>query len=148
MVGDEHVSMVPSPEGKRWAATVNGRPFEVLAPSNAVLLDVLRDRVGTLGVKRGCDLGTCGCCTVMIDGVPKSLDNMSPFEDQVGACKLALLFELSDELSRQRMAEQGKQEELIQRKLRNFATQTLPIAQALEGRQLLRKISAAEVRQG
>ena len=82
----------------------------------------------------------------LIDGFPKSLDNMSPFEDQVGACKLALLFELSDELSRQRMAEQGKQEELIQRKLRNFATQTLPIAQALEGRQLLRKISAAEVR--
>ena len=51
--------------------TVNGQPFEVLAPSNAVLLDVLRDKVGTLGVKRGCDLGTCGCCTVMIDGVPK-----------------------------------------------------------------------------
>ena len=71
MVGEEHVSMIPAPEGKRWAATVNGRPFEVLAPSNAVLLDVLRDKVGTLGVKRGCDLGTCGCCTVMIDGVPK-----------------------------------------------------------------------------
>jgi len=80
----------------------------------------------------------------LIDGFPKSLDNMSPFEDQVGACKLALLFELSDELTKQRMAAQGKQEELIQRKLRNFATQTLPIAQALEGRQLLRKISAAE----
>ncbi len=44
MVGEEHVSMIPAPEGKRWAATVNGRPFEVLAPSNAVLLDVLRDK--------------------------------------------------------------------------------------------------------
>ena len=82
----------------------------------------------------------------LVDGFPKSLDNMSPFEDQVGACQLALLFELSDELSKQRMTAQGKQEELIQRKLRNFATQTLPIAQALEGRQLLRKISAAEAR--
>jgi len=71
MVGEEHVSMIPAPEGKRWSATVNGQPYEVLAPSNAVLLDVLRDKVGTLGVKRGCDLGTCGCCTVMIDGVPK-----------------------------------------------------------------------------
>ena len=59
------------PEGKRRSATVNGQSHEVLAPSNAVLLDVLRDKVGTLGVKRGCDLGTCGCCTVMIDGVPK-----------------------------------------------------------------------------
>ena len=71
MVGEEHVPMIPSPRGERWSANVNGQPVEVLAPSNAVLLDVLRDKVGTLGVKRGCDLGTCGCCTVMIDGVPK-----------------------------------------------------------------------------
>ncbi len=68
MVGTEHVEMIPVAKKEIWSAEVNGRPVEILAPSNAVLLDVLRDQVGTLGVKRGCDLGTCGCCTVMIDG--------------------------------------------------------------------------------
>jgi len=71
MVGEEHVSMIPSATSKAWSADVNGQFREVLAPSNAILLDVLRDKAGCLGVKRGCDMGTCGCCTVMIDGVPR-----------------------------------------------------------------------------
>ena len=80
----------------------------------------------------------------LIDGFPRSPENMTPFEEQVGPCRLALLFEVSDELARERMAAQGKEEELIARKLRNFTTQTMPIAQALEGRSLLRKVSAAD----
>ncbi|MBB70114.1 MAG: hypothetical protein CMB28_03295 [Euryarchaeota archaeon] len=63
--------MIPSATSKAWSADVNGQFREVLAPSNAILLDVLRDKAGCLGVKRGCDMGTCGCCTVMIDGVPR-----------------------------------------------------------------------------
>ncbi len=71
MVGSEYVEMIPSPDKTIWSAEVNGSAVDVLAPSNAILLDVLRNQVGTLGVKRGCDLGTCGCCTVMIDGSPR-----------------------------------------------------------------------------
>ena len=71
MVGEEYVSMIPAASSEVWNAVVNGQQKEVLAPSNASLLDVLRDKAGCLGVKRGCDMGTCGCCTVMIDGVPR-----------------------------------------------------------------------------
>ncbi|MEC8540998.1 MAG: (2Fe-2S)-binding protein [Candidatus Thermoplasmatota archaeon] len=71
MVGSEYVKMTPAASKTIWNATVNKKSFELLINSNAVLLDVLRDQVGTLGVKRGCDLGTCGCCTVMVDGEPK-----------------------------------------------------------------------------
>ena len=41
MVGDEYVSMIPAATSEVWSAEVNGQVREVLAPSNAILLDVL-----------------------------------------------------------------------------------------------------------
>lgn len=47
---------------------VNGVDREVAVPPNAILLDVLREELHLTGTKRGCDMGTCGCCTILIDG--------------------------------------------------------------------------------
>ena len=49
---------------------INGRAYELRAPAERVLLDHLREEVGLVGTKRGCDLGTCGCCAVLVDGRP------------------------------------------------------------------------------
>lgn len=49
---------------------INGQPVEVPAPPERILLDLLREDLNLTGTKRGCDLGTCGCCTVLLDGRP------------------------------------------------------------------------------
>ena len=54
-----------------WTASVNGKQVQTIIKSHDILLDVLRDGIGSLGTKRGCDMGTCGCCTVLIDGEPR-----------------------------------------------------------------------------
>ena len=49
---------------------VNGEDFEALIETHRTLLEVLREDLGLTGTKRGCDLGTCGACTVLIEGKP------------------------------------------------------------------------------
>ena len=47
---------------------VNDNNYEVAINPWQTLLDVLRNELGLIGTKKGCDIGTCGVCTVIIDG--------------------------------------------------------------------------------
>ena len=52
----------------RIATRVNARPVTIEVDARASLLDLLRERLGLTGAKKGCDHGQCGACTVHIDG--------------------------------------------------------------------------------
>ncbi len=54
----------------RLSFRLNGHPVAVPCEPARILLDLLREDLGLTGTKRGCDLGTCGCCTVLLDGRP------------------------------------------------------------------------------
>jgi len=47
---------------------VNGRRYRLNIDPRTTLLDVLRDKIGLTGTKKGCDHGQCGACTVLSDG--------------------------------------------------------------------------------
>jgi aerobic-type carbon monoxide dehydrogenase small subunit (CoxS/CutS family) len=50
--------------------SVNDRAYRVVVAPNETLLDALRDRLGLTGTKCGCDSGSCGACTVLVDNQP------------------------------------------------------------------------------
>jgi xanthine dehydrogenase YagT iron-sulfur-binding subunit len=52
------------------AFVLNGKHVRTAAEPRETLLDVLRVRFGLTGAKEGCDRGTCGACTVLLDGRP------------------------------------------------------------------------------
>src|SRR5262249_39097614 len=48
--------------------TINGASHRMTIDPRSSLLDVLRERLGLTGTKKGCDAGQCGACTVLIGG--------------------------------------------------------------------------------
>ncbi|MGC9400046.1 MAG: (2Fe-2S)-binding protein [Anaerolineae bacterium] len=48
---------------------LNEEPVTVEVPKTLSLLDLLRDELGLTGTKRGCEIGQCGACSVLVNGV-------------------------------------------------------------------------------
>ena len=50
--------------------SINGLPTEFLCEPRQSVLEVLRDELGLMGAKEGCNNGNCGACTVLLNGLP------------------------------------------------------------------------------
>jgi xanthine dehydrogenase YagT iron-sulfur-binding subunit len=56
------------PQASSVTLMVNGTPHAMSIDPRVTLLDAIRDHAGLTGTKKGCDQGTCGACTVMVNG--------------------------------------------------------------------------------
>jgi len=50
--------------------SINGDLFTVVVKANTLLVNLLRDHLNLTGTKKGCEIGNCGSCTVLLDGKP------------------------------------------------------------------------------
>ena len=55
---------------KTLDVTINGEELEIDIEPHKTLLEVLREELSFTGTKEGCGLGTCGACTVLVEGDP------------------------------------------------------------------------------
>ena len=63
---------------------VNGRLYSIDCDPDSSLLDVIREELRLTGTKRGCDIGVCGTCTVLIDGETKRACKIKVSEVVIG----------------------------------------------------------------
>src|SRR5437762_2794582 len=81
------VGMGPGPV--KLQLDVNGKAVETSVEPRVTLLDALRNHLDVTGCKRVCDRGTCGACTVMLDGKTVYSCSMLAVEAQGKAIKTA-----------------------------------------------------------
>jgi xanthine dehydrogenase YagT iron-sulfur-binding subunit len=57
-----------APEALDLKLHINGQEYGFASEARVTLLDALREKLGLMGAKKGCDHGQCGACTVLVDG--------------------------------------------------------------------------------
>jgi xanthine dehydrogenase YagT iron-sulfur-binding subunit len=77
------------PGAVKLELSVNGAKLSTSVEPRVTLLDALRNYLDVTGCKRVCDRGTCGACTVMVDGKPIYSCTMLALEAQGKAIKTA-----------------------------------------------------------
>ena len=69
--------------------TINGEAREFVVEPHRSLLDALRVEGGLTGTKKGCDVGECGSCTVVLDGKP--VNSCLVLAVEVGGCEITTI---------------------------------------------------------
>jgi xanthine dehydrogenase YagT iron-sulfur-binding subunit len=62
------LGLLPVANTVALTTAINGQPMQLQIDARTSLLDLLRENLGLVGAKKGCDHGQCGACTVHIDG--------------------------------------------------------------------------------
>jgi carbon-monoxide dehydrogenase small subunit len=73
-------------EAKIIHLNVNGKKHQVILPPNITLLRALREHLGYVDVKNGCEKGDCGACTVLLDG--KAVNSCMVLAWQADGCEI------------------------------------------------------------
>lgn len=86
------------PGAVKLTLTVNGRKLTSNVEPRVTLLDALRNQLDVTSCKRVCDRGTCGACTVLLDGKPIYSCTMLALEAQGKAIRTAESLVTGDKL--------------------------------------------------
>ena len=73
---------------------VNGEVLESTVPARRMLADFIRDDLQLTGTKRGCETGTCGACTVLVEG--QAVKSCLSLAIQAQGCTITTVEGLSD----------------------------------------------------
>lgn len=76
----DHTAGVVGPGEVPLTLQINGKPRSLKVEPRVTLLDALRNRLDLTGAKKVCDRGTCGACTVILDGRPVYACNVLAIE--------------------------------------------------------------------